>query len=131
MEIDVKTIRGSSRLDQIRSYDIIKDLDDIKPNIIFAQLIKESKQIEKELKDAMKKPILKELKNLQKKNKKFRRKIKQNQDGINLLEYKEVKDGTETINSLIKETLTEKLNNIKEVESEPEDLIEEESENDD
>ncbi len=83
----------------------MKDFDDIKSNITFVQLIKESKQIEKELRDVMKRPTLKELKNLQEKNKKFRRKIKQNQDGINLLEYKEVKDRTEIINSLIKETI--------------------------
>jgi len=76
MEIDVKTIRGVLRLDWIRSYDIIKDLNDIKLNITFAQLIKESKWIEKELRDAMKRPILKELKNLQEKNRKFKRKIK-------------------------------------------------------
>src|SRR6266511_3589086 len=43
MEIDVKTTRGSSRLDRTCNYDIIKDLDDIKPNITFAQLIKERK----------------------------------------------------------------------------------------
>ncbi len=36
IEIDVRTTRGSSRLDRTRNYDIIKDLDDIKPNITFA-----------------------------------------------------------------------------------------------
>ena len=48
----------------------------MKSNITFGQLIKESRWIEKELKDTIKRPTLKELKNLQKKNKKFRR-IKQ------------------------------------------------------
>ncbi len=43
MEIDIKTIRGSLRLDRICNYDIIKDLDDMKPNITFGQLIKESR----------------------------------------------------------------------------------------
>src|SRR6266498_1869763 len=32
IEIDVKTIRGSSRVDKTRSYNVLKDLDDIKPN---------------------------------------------------------------------------------------------------
>jgi len=36
MEIDVKTTRGSSRVDKTCSYDVLKDLDDIKPNITFA-----------------------------------------------------------------------------------------------
>ena len=71
------------------------------------------------------------MKNLQKKNRKFKRKVKQKQNKINLLEYKEIKDRIETINSLIEETLTEELNNNKEVESEFEDLIKEESEEDD
>ncbi len=35
MEIDVKTTRGSSRLDRTWNYNVIKDLDDIKPNITF------------------------------------------------------------------------------------------------
>ncbi len=77
MEIDIRITRGSSRLDRTRNYDVIKDLDDIKSNITFAQLIKESKRIEKELRDAMKRPTLKELKNLQEKNRKFKRKIRQ------------------------------------------------------
>ncbi len=131
MEIDIRTTRGISRLDRVRSYDVIKDLDDIKPNITFAQLIKESKWIEKELRDAMKRPTLKELKNLQEKNRKFKRKIRQKQDEVNLLEYKEIKDRTETINSLIEETLKEELNNIEEVEPESEDSTEMESEEDD
>ena len=79
----------------------------------------------------MKRPTLKELKNLQEKNRKFKKKIKQSQNGINLLEYKEVKDRTETINSLIEETLNEELNNIEEVKSESEDSTEMESEDDD
>src|SRR6266542_2202082 len=131
MEIDVRTTRRSLRLDRTRNYDVIKDLDDIKPNITFAQLIKESKRIEKELRDAMKRPTFKELKNLQEKNRKFKRKIRQKQDEVNLLEYKEIKDRTETINSLIEETLNEELNNIEEVEPESEDLTEEESEEED
>jgi len=36
MEIDIKTIRRSSKLDRTRNYDIIRDLDDIKLNITFA-----------------------------------------------------------------------------------------------
>src|SRR6266498_6015956 len=56
MEIDIKTTKGSSRLDRTRSYDVIKDLDSIKPNITFAQLIKKNKRIKKELRDAMKRP---------------------------------------------------------------------------
>src|SRR6266542_770357 len=131
MEIDVRNTRRSSRLDRTRSYDVIKDLDDIKPNITFAQLIKESRRIEKELRDAMKRPTLKELKNLQEKNRKFKRKIRQKQDEINLLEYKEIKDINETINSLIEETLNEELNNIEEVEPELENLTEVESEEED
>ncbi len=79
----------------------------------------------------MKRPTLKELKNLQKKHKKFRKRFKQNQDEINLLEYKEIKDRTEMINLIIKETLTKKLNNIKEVESEAENSTEIKSEEDD
>ena len=35
MEIDVKTTKRSLRLDRIHSYNIIKDLDDIKSNITF------------------------------------------------------------------------------------------------
>ena len=77
MKIDIRITRGSLRLDKICNYDVIKDLDNIKPNITFAQLIKESRRIEKELKDAMKRPIFKKLKNLQEKNRKFKRKIKQ------------------------------------------------------
>ena len=69
----------------------------------------------------MKRPTLKELKNLQEKNRKFKRKIRQKQDEVNLLEYKEIKDRIETINSLIEETLKEELNNIEEVEPESED----------
>ncbi len=76
IEIDIRTTRGTSRLNRTQSYDIIKDLDDIKPNITFAQLIKESRQIEKELRDTMKRPTFKELKNLQEKNRKFKRKIR-------------------------------------------------------
>jgi len=76
MKIDIRTTRGSLRLDRSWDYDVIKDLDDIKPNITFAQLIKESRQIEKELRDAMKRPTYKELKNLEKKSRKFKRKIR-------------------------------------------------------
>ena len=79
----------------------------------------------------MKKPTLKELKNLQEKNRKFKRKIRQKQDEVNLLEYKEIKNRTETINSLIEETLNEELNNNEKVEFESENLIEIESEEDD
>ena len=79
----------------------------------------------------MKRPTLKELKNLQEKNRKFKRKIRQKQDEVNLLEYKEIKDRTETINSLIEETLKEELNNIEEVEPESEDSTKIESEEDD
>ncbi len=128
MEIDIRTTRRSSRLDRTRSYDVIKDLDDIKPNITFVQLIKESRRIEKELRDTMKRPTFKELKNFQEKNRKFKRKIRQKQDEINLLEYKEIKDINETINSLIEETLNEELNNIEKVKPESEDLTEVESE---
>src|SRR6266498_687779 len=131
MEIDMRTTRGTLRLDRIRSYDVIKDLDDIKSNITFAQLIKESRQIEKELRDIMKRSTFKELKNLQEKNRKFKRKIRQKQDEINLLEYKEIKDINKTISSLIEEILNEKLNNIKEVEPESEDLTKVESEEED
>ncbi len=35
MKIDIKTIKESLRLDKTHSYDIIKDLNDIKSNIIF------------------------------------------------------------------------------------------------
>ena len=48
-----------------------------------------------------------------------------------MLEYKEIKDMNETINSLIEETLNEELNNIEEVESKSEDSTEVESEEDD
>src|SRR6266540_613692 len=130
MKIDVRTTRESSRLDRTRNYNVIKDLNNIKPNITFAQLIKESKRIEKELRDAMKRSTLKELKKLKVKNRKFKKKIKRSQNGINLLEYKEVKDRTKTINSLIEETLNEELNNIEEVEPESEDSTEIESEED-
>ena len=81
--------------------------------------------------NAMKRPTFKELKNLQEKNRKFKRKIRQKQDEINLLEYKEIKDMNKTINSLIEETLNEELNNIEEVEPESEDLTEAESEEED
>ncbi len=64
MVIDVRTTRESSRVDKTCSYDVLKDLDDIKPNITFVQLIKESRWIEKELRDAMKRSTFKELKNL-------------------------------------------------------------------
>jgi len=79
----------------------------------------------------MKRLTYKELKNLQEKNRKFKRKIRQKQDEIILLDYKEVKDRTEMINSLIEETLNEELNNIKEVELESEDSTKIESEEDD
>src|SRR6266540_7325731 len=128
MEINIRTTRGTLRLDRMRNYDIIKDLDNIKPNITFTQLIKESRQIEKELRDAMKRPTFKELKNFEEKRRKFERKIRQKRDEINLLEYKEIKDRNEAISSLIEEILNEELNNIEEVESESEDLTEEESE---
>ncbi len=36
MEIDIKTTRGSLRLDRTRNYNVIKDLDNIKLNITFA-----------------------------------------------------------------------------------------------
>ncbi len=48
-----------------------------------------------------------------------------------MLEYKEIKDMNETINSLIEEILNEKLNNIKEIEPESENLTEVESEEED
>ena len=131
MEIDIRTTRGFSRLDRTRSYDVIKDLDDIKPNITFAQLIKESRWIEKELRDAMKRLTYKELKNLEEKSRKFKRKIRQKWNEINLLEYKEIKDRNETISSLIEEILNEELNNIEEVELKSEDLTEVESEEED
>ena len=79
----------------------------------------------------MKRPTYKELKNLEEKSRKFKRKIRQKRDKINLLEYKEIKDRNETISSLIEETLNEELNNIEEVESESEDLTEVESEEED
>ncbi len=47
MKIDIRTTRGSLRINKIHSYDVLKDLNDIKPNITFAQLIKESRWIEK------------------------------------------------------------------------------------
>ena len=47
-----------------------------------------------------------------------------------MLEYKEIKDMNETINSLIEETLNEELNNIEEVEPESEDSTDIESEED-
>src|SRR6266498_5886514 len=131
MEIDIRTTRGSLKLDRSRSYDVIKDLDDIKSNITFAQLIKENKRIKKELRDTMKRPTYKELKNLEEKNRKFKRKIRQKRDEINLLEYKEIKDKNKTISSLIEKTLNEELNNIEKVEPESEDLTEIESEEED
>ena len=79
----------------------------------------------------MKRLTYKELKNLQEKNRKFKRKIRQKQDEIILLDYKEVKDRTEMINSLIEETLNKELNNIEEVKPESEDSTEIESEEDD
>ncbi len=76
----------------------------------------------------MKRPTFKELKNLQEKSRKFKRKIRQKQDKINLLEYKEIKDINETISSLIEEILNKELNNIEEIEPESENLTEEEFE---
>ncbi len=46
------------------------------------------------------------------------------------MDYKEIKDRTKIINSIIEETLTRELNNIEEVESKSKDLTEEESEED-
>ncbi len=80
------------------------------------------------MKDTIKRPTLKELKNFQEKHRKFRRRFKQNRDKINLLDYKEIKDWTEMINSIIEEALTKELKNIEEVESETEDSTEIESE---
>ncbi len=88
MEIDMRTTKGSLKVDKTRSYNVLKDLEDIKPNITFAQLIKESRRIEKELRNIMKRSTFKELKNLQEKNRKFKRKIRQKQDEVNLLKYK-------------------------------------------
>ncbi len=81
----------------------------------------------------MKKPTYKELKNLEEKRRKFKRKIRQKQERneINLLEYKEIKDRNETISSLIEKTLNKELNNIEEVEPESEDLTEVNSEEED
>ncbi len=79
----------------------------------------------------MKRSIFKKLKNLQEKNRKFKRKIRQKQDEVNLLEYKQIKDRTETIDILIEETLTEEINNIEEIESKSEKSTEVESEKDD
>src|SRR6266498_2851517 len=100
MEIDVRTTRGSSRLDRTRNYDVIKDLDDIKSNITFVQLIKESKRIEKELRDVMKRPTLKELKNFQEKNRKFKNKSQE----IDVI----IDTGVST--NIITKTLLDKLN---------------------
>ncbi len=36
MKIDVRTTRESSRVDKIHIYNVLKDLDNIKPNITFA-----------------------------------------------------------------------------------------------
>src|SRR6266542_2755862 len=79
----------------------------------------------------MKRPTYKELKNFEEKRKKFERKIRQKRDEINLLEYKEIKDRNDAISSLIEEILNEKLNNIKEIEPESENLTEVESEEED
>ncbi len=46
------------------------------------------------------------------------------------MDYKEIKNRTEMINSIIEKTLIKELNNIEEVESESSDLIEEESKKD-
>jgi len=46
------------------------------------------------------------------------------------LNYKEIKNRTEIINSIIEKSLTKKLNNIEEIESESKDLTEKESEKD-
>ena len=43
MKIDVKTIRRSLRVNKTHSYNILKDLNNIKSNITFVQLIKESR----------------------------------------------------------------------------------------
>src|SRR6266542_126690 len=93
------------------------------------KMIKKSRK--RKLKVMTWKLILELLEELQEKNRKFKRKIRQKQDEINLLEYKEIKDINETINSLIEEILNEKLNNIEEIEPESKDLTEVESEEDD
>ncbi len=46
------------------------------------------------------------------------------------MNYKEIKNRTEIINSIIEKSLTKKLNNIEEIESESKDLTEKESEKD-
>ena len=79
----------------------------------------------------MKRSIFKKLKNLQEKNRKFKRKIRQKQDEVNLLEYKQIKDRIEIIDTLIKETLTEKVNNIEKVELKSKESIKVKFEEDD
>jgi hypothetical protein len=57
MDIDeeklrVRKYREKSRFDNVEPYDIAKDLENARANISIAQLLKESKRIEKELKNA-------------------------------------------------------------------------------
>ena len=56
MDIDeeklrVRKYREKSRFDNVGPYDIAKDLENARANISIAQLLKESKRIEKELKN--------------------------------------------------------------------------------
>ena len=53
------------------------------------------------------------LKGIEKKNRKFKRKVKQKQNKINLLEYKKINNKIKVINFLIKKIINKKINIIK------------------
>ncbi|CAG8683739.1 16452_t:CDS:1 [Funneliformis mosseae] len=91
MEIDdeytkIKKKKENSEIDKIKEYSIIKDLGEQKANITFKQLIKESKKIEQELKNVIKRPVFQELKNIEKEHRKLKRKIDKEEDIFNLKE---------------------------------------------
>ncbi|CAI2188835.1 15034_t:CDS:2, partial [Funneliformis geosporum] len=88
-EIRVKKTKGKSEIDKTVDYNILNDLKNSKANITFAQLFKMSNVISQDLKKAMKRPQLQELKNIEKVNKKFKKKFIDNEI-LNLEEIHEL-----------------------------------------
>ncbi|CAI2193181.1 7037_t:CDS:1 [Funneliformis geosporum] len=113
-EIRVKKTKRKSEIDKTDDYNLLKNLRNTKANITYAQLLKMSNGISQDLKKAMKKPHLQELKNVEKVNKRFKKKYTENDELLNLEEVYELNKNYE----MYKEILTEVICNLEEQESE-------------
>ena len=113
-EIRVKKTKGKSEIDKTEDYDLLKDLKNTKANITFAQLLKASNGISQDLKKAMKRPQLHELKNLDKVNKGLKKKSIENNEILSIEEIDEL-DKKYKIHERM---LTERLRELEEQESE-------------